>query len=36
MDYLFIGGGLRVSPHFYNTEAELVTLFETIGQIQGQ
>jgi selenocysteine lyase/cysteine desulfurase len=30
------GGGLRISPHFYNTEAELMVLFERIGQLQGR
>jgi selenocysteine lyase/cysteine desulfurase len=24
------GGGIRVSPHFYNTEEEIIKLFETI------
>ena len=26
------GGGLRVSPHFYNTEEELHTLFEQLDE----
>jgi selenocysteine lyase/cysteine desulfurase len=30
------GGGIRVSPHFYNTEAELMALFERIGRVQGR
>ena len=24
------GGGLRVSPHFYNTEAELMRFFQAL------
>ena len=27
------GGGLRVSPHFYNTEAELMTFFDQVEQL---
>ncbi len=27
------GGGLRVSPHFYNTEAEIMTLYEQMDRI---
>jgi len=27
------GGGLRVSPHFYNTEAEILKLFEALDEI---
>lgn len=27
------GGGLRISPHFYNTEEELSVLFKTLDQI---
>ena len=29
------GGGLRVSPHFYNTEAEIGLLFQTIDLLLG-
>ena len=29
------GGGLRVSPHFYNTEQEIETLFRTIDRLIG-
>jgi selenocysteine lyase/cysteine desulfurase len=27
------GGGLRVSPHFYNTEEELIRLFTALDQL---
>jgi len=27
------GGGLRVSPHFYNTEAEILKLFKALDEI---
>jgi cysteine desulfurase / selenocysteine lyase len=27
------GGGLRISPHFYNTEQEILVLFQTFDQI---
>jgi len=29
------GGGLRVSPHFYNTEQDIAQLFDTIDQLPG-
>jgi selenocysteine lyase/cysteine desulfurase len=27
------GGGLRISPHFYNTKTELMTFFEHVGRL---
>jgi selenocysteine lyase/cysteine desulfurase len=29
------GGGLRVSPHFYNTETEIMTFFEHMDHLRG-
>jgi selenocysteine lyase/cysteine desulfurase len=29
------GGGLRISPHFYNTEEEISVLFTALDQITG-